>query len=52
MPLILAFVDYGRKVGGLGPVFTPTGDIDADMATIKQFYAGVQGRNADQFDVK
>jgi 1-acyl-sn-glycerol-3-phosphate acyltransferase len=50
VPIILAYMDYGRKVGGLGPVFVPTGDIDADMPEIKRFYAGVQGRNADQFE--
>jgi 1-acyl-sn-glycerol-3-phosphate acyltransferase len=50
VPIVLAFMDYGRKVGGLGPVFVPTGDVEADMAEIKRFYAGVQGRNADQFE--
>ena len=50
VPIILAYMDYGRKVGGLGPVFVPTGDIERDMAEIKRFYAGVQGRNADQFE--
>ncbi|MBP8832527.1 MAG: 1-acyl-sn-glycerol-3-phosphate acyltransferase, partial [Acidovorax sp.] len=28
VPIVLAFVDYGRKVGGLGPVFEPTGDLE------------------------
>ena len=51
VPIILAYMDYQRKVSGLGPVFTPTGDVDADMAQIKLFYAGVQGRNAGQFEV-
>ena len=50
VPIILAYMDYGRKVGGLGPVFTPTGDVQADMAQIKKFYAAVQGRNAAQFE--
>ncbi len=50
VPIVMAFVDYERKVGGLGPVFEPTGDIDADMATIKAFYAPIKGRNADQFE--
>ena len=50
VPIVLAFMDYGRKVGGLGPEFTPSGDVDRDMAEIKRFYAGVQGRNADQFE--
>ena len=50
VPIVLAFMDYGRKVGGLGPEFTPSGDVERDMAEIRRFYAGVQGRNADQFD--
>ncbi len=51
VPIVLAYMDYERKVAGLGPEFTPTGDVDRDMAEIKRFYAGVKGRNADQFDV-
>ena len=50
VPIVLAFMDYGRKVGGLGPEFTPSGDVERDMVEIKRFYAGVQGRNADQFE--
>ncbi|MEY2872806.1 MAG: hypothetical protein RLZZ373_177 [Pseudomonadota bacterium] len=50
VPIVLAYLDYHRKVGGLGPVFQPTGDIERDMVTIKAFYAGIRGRNADQFD--
>lgn len=50
VPIVLAFVDYARKVGGLGPEFKPSGDVEADMLEIKRFYAGVKGRNADQFE--
>jgi len=42
-------VDYPRKLAGLGPLFVPTGDVDADMAEIKRFYAPFKGRNSDQF---
>ena len=49
VPIMLAYLDYDKKVGGLGPVFQTTGDIDADMVAIKAFYAGVKGKNADQF---
>ena len=48
VPIVLAYMDYERKVSGLGPVFTPTGDVDADMAEIKRFYAPIKGRRADQ----
>ena len=49
VPIVMAYMDYSRKVSGLGPVFHPTGDIDADMAAIKTFYAPFKGKNADQF---
>jgi 1-acyl-sn-glycerol-3-phosphate acyltransferase len=49
VPIVLAYLDYDKKVGGLGPLFKTSGDIDADMAAIKAFYAGVKGKNADQF---
>ena len=49
VPIVLAYLDYEKKIGGLGPVFQTTGDVDADMGAIKAFYAGVKGKNADQF---
>jgi 1-acyl-sn-glycerol-3-phosphate acyltransferase len=52
VPIILAFMDYEHKRSGLGPVFTPTGDVDADMAQIKLFYADIKGKNAHQFEAQ
>ena len=48
MPILLTYLDYERKVSGLGPIFIPTGDVDADMAEIKRFYAPIKGRRSDQ----
>lgn len=39
VPIVLGFLDYRRKVGGIGPVIYPTGDIEADMKTISAFYS-------------
>ena len=50
VPIVLAYMDYERRISGLGPVFQPTGDVDADMAEIKRFYAPFKGRNATEFD--
>jgi 1-acyl-sn-glycerol-3-phosphate acyltransferase len=50
VPIVLAYMDYGRKVAGLGPVFVPTGDVEVDMAEIKRFYAGIQGRRPQLFE--
>jgi hypothetical protein len=51
VPIVLAFMDYEKKRSGLGPLFTPSGDVDARHgARSSSFYAGVRGRNADQFE--
>jgi 1-acyl-sn-glycerol-3-phosphate acyltransferase len=49
VPLLLGFADYKRKVGGIGPIFMPSGDIEADMAMIRDFYIGMVGKRPDQF---
>jgi 1-acyl-sn-glycerol-3-phosphate acyltransferase len=38
VPVIPAFLDYRRKRGGFGPALHVTGDIRADMETIRAFY--------------
>ncbi|MDP2263712.1 MAG: lysophospholipid acyltransferase family protein [Hydrogenophaga sp.] len=50
VPIVMAYMDYANKRSGLGPVFVPTGDAEADMATIKAFYAPFKGRNPGQFE--
>ncbi|WP_372732478.1 lysophospholipid acyltransferase family protein [Novosphingobium sp.] len=41
VPLVVGMMDYGTKTGGLGPAIWPTGDYDADMAKIFEFYQTV-----------
>ena len=41
VPLVMGYLDYGRKEGGFGPVLPPSGDKAADMAAIRAFYAGI-----------
>ena len=49
VPIVMAYMDYRHKVSGLGPLFYPTGDLEADMRSIKTFYAPFKGKNATQF---
>jgi 1-acyl-sn-glycerol-3-phosphate acyltransferase len=44
VPIVLGFLDYQRKTGGIGPVIYPTGNIEADMETIRAFYDGITGK--------
>ncbi|MGB5312553.1 MAG: lysophospholipid acyltransferase family protein [Polyangiales bacterium] len=43
VPVVLSYLDFGKKVGGIGPALKMTGDITADMSKIRAFYAGKQG---------
>jgi len=47
IPIILGFLDYTRKCGGLGEVLVPTGDIEADIEKVRGFYEGVEGKNLE-----
>jgi 1-acyl-sn-glycerol-3-phosphate acyltransferase len=44
VPIVLGYLDYRRKVGGIGPVFHPTGNMEADMKIIQDFYADIAGK--------
>jgi len=48
-PVVQVGMDYEKKVSGLGEIFVPTGDVEADIAAIKAFYAPFKGRNASQY---
>ncbi|KYF67540.1 lysophospholipid acyltransferase family protein, partial [Sorangium cellulosum] len=45
VPIILGYLDFPRKRGGILHVFYPTGDIEADMATIRRLYEGIEGKH-------
>lgn len=49
VPIALGYLDYQRKCGGLGPSFVPSGDLDADVARIRDFYAGIAGKYPENF---
>jgi 1-acyl-sn-glycerol-3-phosphate acyltransferase len=44
VPIVLGYIDYRRRVAGLGPAFVPTGDIEADFEVFRAFYAKVTPR--------
>lgn len=48
VPIALGFLDYKHKIGGFGPTFYPTGDIEKDIAEIRQFYSGISGKYTEQ----
>lgn len=44
VPIVLGFLDYRLRIGGIGPMVQPTGDIIKDMKEISSFYDGITGK--------
>ena len=44
VPIARGYLDFGKKLAGIGPLFATTGDIDADMPLIQASYVGIAGR--------
>jgi 1-acyl-sn-glycerol-3-phosphate acyltransferase len=42
--LVPAFIDYGRRRVGVGEVMGVTDDVDADLALLRAFFDGIEGR--------
>ena len=47
VPVVLGFLDFKKKVGGFGPAIELTGDMEADLARIRDFYQGMEGKNPE-----
>lgn len=45
VPVALGYIDYRKRVVGIGPAIHPSGDIQADFSIIKNFYSGITGRH-------
>ena len=48
VPVLLAFLDYMKKVGGFGPLMYLSQNLEADMAAIRSFYATVTPRHPEK----
>jgi len=41
VPIICSFLDFKRRTGGIGPILYPSGDLKADMDSLRAFYGEV-----------
>lgn len=44
VPIVCAFLDYRRKVGGVGPMIMPRGDVAGEMQVIRDFYGEITAK--------
>jgi 1-acyl-sn-glycerol-3-phosphate acyltransferase len=52
VPIMMGYLDYGNKVAGFGKVLYPSGDIEKDLALIREFYSNKTGKNPALFNIE
>lgn len=45
VPIVMIKFDWGNRIVGICEPFYPTGNFEADMEIVKNFYRGVKGKN-------
>ena len=45
VPVLMAYFHYPQKTIGIGPLFHTSGDLEADMAAVRDWYRPWQGKN-------
>ncbi len=51
VPILLSYIDYEKKIAGIGPPFYPTGNVEEDFKKIEDFYRGRKAKYPDQFNL-
>jgi 1-acyl-sn-glycerol-3-phosphate acyltransferase len=52
VPIVMGYLDYGKKVAGFGDLFHPTGDFEKDLKEIQTFYRQFQARYPEKSSLK
>lgn len=48
VPIVLGYLDYSRKVAGIGPVIQPTGNLETQLKEIQDFYKTVVPKHPEK----
>ena len=49
VPIAFGFLDYKNKIAGITDIFLPTGNLQADLLKISDYYTKFTGKNHDQY---
>ncbi len=52
VPIVLAYMDWKERKGGIGKVVYPSGNYEQDLKEIQDFYRGMQGKHKGQFNLE
>jgi len=48
VPVVIGFLDYKRKLAGIGPVIVPDGNMEAQIEEMKAFGRTITGKYPEQ----
>jgi 1-acyl-sn-glycerol-3-phosphate acyltransferase len=48
VPILMAYLDFGKKQVGIGSIFYPGDDIEADFSQIREYYKDRRGKNPEK----
>ena len=51
VPLILGYLDYKKKIAGIGPIVVPSGDYEEDLMKLEKFYSDKTARYPEKFNL-
>lgn len=51
VPIVITYVDYVKKEGGIGFIFTPSGNYDEDFKKITDFYKDKSAKFPENFNL-
>ena len=52
VPIILAYMDFAKQEVGMGHIFHPTDDVEADFKYIEEFYSKVTAKYPEKYNPK
>ncbi len=52
VPVSFGYLDYGKKIAGVGNVYTLSGNFKKDMHEIEAFYATIEAKHPDLYNKK
>lgn len=51
VPIVLTYIDYGKKQAGVGISFSPSGNYEKDITEIQDFYRNITARYPENFNM-
>lgn len=52
VPIVMSYLDYEKKIGGIGPVLYPSGNLEEDMQKMRDFYKNIVPKHPENVSLE